>query len=218
MIDFHNDNYANEQEHLAPDLTEDYIQDPLSNLTESEQPWEQLDQTDDFHSDWNTTQEDFNYAYGESETNGNLYNSGLSESNIAYGGSDHVSLSSVYEQSTYSGEQSSVDIASNSRDYDSSLWEQQFEAQSNSSFPLSNSSTSINEQRSGHEPTSEDLQKANELDRQARQEETHYQDDSSWAQTLENENHPNAHLYHERAADHKAKAEDLQAEADKLRG
>ena len=200
--DFQNNDFASEQQHLSPDLTGDYNQDSLTNPTHIEQPWEQPDQ--------NYTQQDFNVAedyhssgYGEMEVQSNSYGLDVSETNIVYGD----------EQSSYSVEQNSFDNALDTQDYNNNLWEQQYQEQGTSSY----GDVGFAEQRSGHDPTAEDLQKANELDRQAREEKTLYQNDTSWADQLESGNHPDDHIYYERAAEHKKKSEDLGAQADKLR-
>lgn len=196
-LDFHNNDYASSEQHLSSDFAGDYNQELLTEPTNVEQSWSQEDHTDYTQSDFNVAEDYYSSSYGEMEMLCNSYGSDLSDLN---GSNDYIQYDSVsYEQSTYSIEQTSFDNALETQDYDSNLWSQQYQEQSASSY----NDVSFDQQRSGHEPTAEDLAKANELDAQAREEETHYQDDTRWAKN--HENHPDAHIYFESAAKHKKK-------------
>lgn len=209
--DFQNQDFASEQQHLSPDLMEDYNQDSLTDPTHTEQPWEQLDQTDYTQPDFNAAKDYSSSGYDAMEIQSNSYGSDLSGLNNSH---DTIQYDSVsYEQSTYSLEHNSFDNALDTQDYNNNLWEQQYQKQSVSSY----GDVSFSQQKSGHDPTAEDLSKANELDAQARDAETHYKDDTSWANSLENENHPDAHIYYESAEKYKKQAEDLQAQVKELR-
>ncbi len=97
--------------------------------------------------------------------------------------------------------QTSAESAFNTQSYNSNLWEQQFQ------------------QRSGHAHTADDLNKALDLEHQAQEEQKMYENDTRWATNISEYfgNSNQAHLDHQSAAEHKQKAEDLQAEADKIR-
>lgn len=72
--------------------------------------------------------------------------------------------------------------------------------------------------RSGHAPTSEDLKKANELDRQAEEQERQYQNNTDWGKYFEEaHNNHEASINYNKAAQNKEEAEELRAEATKLR-
>lgn len=215
--DFHNSDLAGEQQHLSLDLTGDYHQDTLTNSIDSEQsleqPWEQPNQTEYTQSDFNPAGDYYSSGYDEVEGQSDFSDSDSSALNNTYNTIQSDSL--CYEQSTYSLEQKSFENVLDTQDYDKNLWEQQYHNQGTSFY---SASTSFTPQRSGHEPTAQDLEKANELDAQAHEAEQHYEDETSWADHLKNENHPDAHVYYEKAAEYRKKQEDLEAQAAKLRG
>ncbi|MFM2315474.1 MAG: hypothetical protein RLZZ04_4752 [Cyanobacteriota bacterium] len=97
--------------------------------------------------------------------------------------------------------QNPAEVVSNTQDYNNNIWEQQYQ------------------QRSGHAPTANDLNKALDLEHQAQEEQKMYENDTRWAKNVPEYfgNAEQAYKAHQSAAVHKQEAEDLQAEADKIR-
>lgn len=153
--DFQNTDYASEQ-HLSPDLTGDYSQNALTDPTHTEQPWEQLDQTDYTQPEFNAAEDYYSSGYDAMEMQSNSYGSDLSDFNSSH---DTIQYDSVsYEQSTYSVAQTSFDNALDTQDYNNNLWEQQYQEQSVSSYD----SVSVAEPSYGHDLAAENVQLENQ--------------------------------------------------------
>lgn len=136
-------------------------------------------------------------SFGESSS----FNSGDLENYNANSGLEVFDRTALEDMSTNYQSQTAAESAFSTQNYNGNLWEQQFQ------------------QRSGHVPTADDLNKALDLERQAHEEQKMYEYDTSWAKNVSGYfgNSEQAHKDHESAAEHKQKAEDLQAEADKIR-
>jgi hypothetical protein len=210
--DFHNQDFASEQQHLSPDLMEDYNQDSLTDLN-TDQPWEQPDQTDYTQSEFNAAEDYYSSGYDAMEMQGNSYSSDLSDLNSSHDTIQYDSAS--YEQSTYSVEHNSFDNALDTQDYNNNLWEQQYQEQS----VMSSSDVTSTEQRSGHEPTAEDLAKSDSLRDDAHRQDLKYQSESNWTEFYDkHDNDGMADLHNKWAGQHLQKKEELLDEANKLEG
>lgn len=215
-LEFNDNDYISQQQDLSSNL-EDYNQDLLNDSMQSEQSfeqsWEQPDQTDYSQQDWNANQE-FDYSnYNESDMVNTSFSSGIEESNMGYG--DNQNLSSVYEQSDYSLDSNVYEDVSNTQDYNDNLWEQQYQEQS----VMSSGDVTSSEQRSGHEPTAEDLAKSDSLRDDAHQQDLKYQSESDWTEFYDkHDNDGMADLHNKWAGQHLQKQEELLKEANKLEG
>jgi hypothetical protein len=210
--DIHHKDYTSEQ-NLSPEITADYNQDSLTSFTHTEESWEQDNQTDYTQPNFNGTEEYNSFSANEMEIQSNSYGSDLSDLNNSYYDNQHLS-SNNYEQNNYGVEQNYYENTLDTQNYNNNLWEQQFQQHNSPAY----ADMSFQEQRSGHAPTADDLNKALDLEHQAQEEERMSQYDTNWARMSEDNNLPHeAHLSHGSAAEHKQKAEDLQAEANRLR-
>ena len=143
-------------------------------------------------------------------------NNGFISPSSDLGNSDHYDSVHQFEynDSEQTGchiEEGSYTDSLNNQDHSQALWAHHFNQ-------CVSSHHSYDGQRVGHTPTADDLSKALDLEHQAQQQEKEYKSSTEWAQFFEQEHNPhNAHINHENAAEHKREAEELQAEADKLR-